>query len=103
MQSGSEDSPQNTMGNDSGSGSTFRQWFVGYFLVALIGLMVNAYYRQEESREERDRINQSVEEARDAVRRGEAGEAFERLFPDDHEVFLDSQQDPHDRADAPQE
>jgi hypothetical protein len=69
----------------------FHQWFIGYVLVALLWFAVKAYDRQQENAEERGQINQVIEDTRKAVRRGETGDAFRQLFPDDHENVLDDQ------------
>ena len=91
MRSNSEETSPNATAASTGTwGSIFRQWFIGYFLVALVWFVVNEYEREQERAEERARINQSVETVRDAVRRGETGEAFKRLFPHDHKTFLNS-------------
>jgi len=71
--------------------SMFGKWFVGYFLVALIGLVVRLCEIQEEAEAKQEKLRKSVEEVRAAVRRGEAGEAFNRLFPDDYEHSLNNQ------------
>ena len=73
------------------SSHSFWSWFIGYVLVALIWFGVGVYERDQERQQEQERIDHSMTEIRDAVRRGEGGEALNQLFPEEHAQFLDEQ------------
>lgn len=74
------------------SPSLFAQWFIGYFLVALLWFGVDSYERAQEENAKRQQLRSQVEEMREAVRRGATGEATSRLFADDHAIYLERAQ-----------
>jgi hypothetical protein len=78
-------SDQDTTERASFFGSAFGQWFVGTFLVGLWWFAVEYYQQAEKQREDRRRMEQTIEETRKAARRGESGEAVKRLFEDSKE------------------
>ncbi len=69
----------------------FNKWFFGYFLVGLVGFAAKMHEVQRKSALEQEKVDRMVEETREAVRQGQTGEAFQRLFPDDRKNFLESQ------------
>jgi hypothetical protein len=66
----------------------FHDWFLHYFLPGLVSLGVALYglYCYWEKRDREQKV--LLEETRQAVREGKAGEAFNRLFPDEHQEHL---------------
>lgn len=58
--------------------------FVKSFLIGFLWLVVEDHQYEEERRQ---RIEQTTEEIRQAVRRGEAGEVFNRLYPQEHAEY----------------
>jgi len=66
----------------------FGKWFTGYFLVAVAVFAGKMYDERRKQELKQLEVDQKVEVHRDAVRRGETGDAFRRLFPQDHQQFL---------------
>jgi len=70
--------------------SMMGRWFLGYFLVALVVFLGKMYDEHQEQARKQKKVDRQVERHRDSVRRGETGEAFQRLFPEDHRQFKES-------------
>lgn len=70
-------------------GPSLRKWVWGYVIVALWWFGVSMYERHVQEEKKRKELERSVQELREGVRRGEAGEAFSRLFAEEHQEFLD--------------
>jgi uncharacterized membrane protein len=71
--------------------SSMARWFIGTFLVGLLWYCVGSYERARKAREEQEKTNRAVELTREAIRRGEGGEAASRLFREDFEMFQNSE------------
>ena len=69
----------------------FRSWFWGYFVTGLLWFGVELHKQQQVHEERQRATNESVQQIRDAVRQGQAGEAFRRLFPQEHREFVEEQ------------
>ncbi len=76
---------------NSNSHSTFLSWFISTVLVAFVWFVVDANKREQKRAEIQQKLNEGVHRVREAVRQGKAGKAFQKMYPDDHKIFLENQ------------
>ena len=60
-----------------------RMWFWSYVVTGLLWVGIRLYGEHQQHLEHRRALNRDLQEMREAVRRGEGGEAFQRLFGDE--------------------
>ena len=66
----------------------FGSWFWGYFVSGVVLFFLYSAFDGSEDQAREQRVNKMSAEVQEAVRRGEAGEALQFLYPDDHAIYL---------------